>query len=142
MNKLLTTEPPPDAGRAPECGPVLAGQSFRAWLTALILGATWLCCTLAAWWLTAQTSPLVPKYDDWVVIVPVVTGHEAISLTWLWGNLNEHKIPLPRLAYLAALSCSGGDFRAGSFLSVLLLSLVSLGAMLAVRHWRGTSTTR
>ncbi|MBA4191957.1 MAG: hypothetical protein C0467_28590 [Planctomycetaceae bacterium] len=148
MNILLPTETRTGAGdesgRSQSLlasrGKSAIGQSLRSWLTGLILGGTWLCCFLAAWWLTAQTSPLVPKYDDWLVIVPVVTGHETVSPTWLWESLNEHKIPLPRLAYFVAVRCSGGDFRAGSFLSVLLLSLVSLGAMLVARRWRGTSS--
>src|SRR5207248_1941283 len=38
----------------------------------------------------------VPYFDDWR-IVPVLTGHEPITLRWLWSQHNEHRMPIQKL---------------------------------------------
>jgi hypothetical protein len=94
----------------------------------------------ATLWLVSRTSPLVPKFDDWVALVPAVTGNQPVTWSWLWSQLNEHRVPLPRLALLAAFYCSGGDFRSGAFLNVLILGLASLLLMMFARKCRGRSS--
>jgi hypothetical protein len=55
---------------------------------------------------------------------------------WLWEQHNEHRLPVPRLAYFGAYRASG-DFRAGMVLQVLLLSALSLRLTSAVAAIRG-----
>ena len=105
----------------------------------LFLAGTWLYAVGATWWLTAQTSPLVPKFDDWKVMLPALGEPGQITPAWLWSRLHEHRVPLPRLVYLASYNCSGGDFRSAAFVSVLLLGFVALAAMLLARRLRGKS---
>jgi hypothetical protein len=119
---------------------ITQGFSQRRCALFLFLASVWLIAMAATWWLTARTTPFVPKFDDWAVMVPVVSGNEAVSFRWAWGQLNEHRVPVPRLAYYAAFLCSGGDFRSGSFLSVLLLGMVALGAMWMAHRLRGSSS--
>jgi hypothetical protein len=110
------------------------------WMVAPVLLATWGLAVGATIWLAGQTSPYLPKYDDWPTMVPVLTGHRPITARWLWEPLGPHRIPLARLAYLAAFHASGGDFRAGQFLSVCLLGMTALLGMGLARHWRGKSS--
>jgi hypothetical protein len=105
----------------------------------LFLAAVWLTCTVCTLWFAAQSSGDLPKVDDWVEMVPAVSGYQPVTLEWLWTPLNEHRIPLPRLAYLTAYYVSGGDFRSSACLSVLLLSFVASLCMMFARRCRGSA---
>jgi len=54
-----------------------------------------------------------------------------------WGQHNEHRIPLPRLLYVAAVKLAGTDFRAPLALNVVLLAAATAGVLAAVRARRG-----
>src|SRR5262249_20848343 len=72
---------------------------------------------------------------DWDM-VPVRTGRQPLTLDWLWAQHNEHRIPLPKLLYVA-LARGCGDLRAGMVFNVLCLAAVAAGLILAVRPRRG-----
>src|SRR5262249_11804164 len=74
----------------------------------------------------------VPYWDDWDM-VPVRTGRQPLTLDWLWAQHNEHRIPLPKLLYVA-LARGCGDLRAGMVFNVLCLAAVAAGLILAVRR--------
>src|SRR5215470_13424327 len=38
----------------------------------------------------------VPSWDGWDM-VPTLTGEQPITVSWLWSQHNEHRVPLPRL---------------------------------------------
>jgi hypothetical protein len=105
-----------------------------------LLLLVWASCVSAALWLAAQTSPYLPKFDDWPTMTPLLARQEAFSVGWLWAPLNVHRIPIPRLAYLASFYLSGGDFRAAQFLSALLLGLAAAAGMGLARRWRDHSS--
>jgi len=104
----------------------------------LALLATWALVVGTTFWLAGRTSSYLPKFDDWPAMVPVLTGHQPITVQWLWHPHVDHRIVLPRLAYLASFYLTGGDFRAGQFLSVCLLGLTALLGMELARRWRGS----
>jgi len=71
----------------------------------------------------------VPVWDDYN-FVPAIVGEQPVTLGWLWEQSNEHRIPLPKLIFVAACRAAGNDVRAGMGLSVVILSAVA--ALLAV----------
>jgi hypothetical protein len=77
-----------------------------------------------------------PFYDEWE-LVPALTGHQPITLEWLWSQHNEHRILLPRLVYLAVLKIARYNFRAMYSTIAVLLTLGSAGLLLAARRLRG-----
>jgi hypothetical protein len=77
----------------------------------------------------------VPWMDEWEM-VPALTGHQPISLQWLWSQHNEHRIFLPRLIYLALVKLSG-DFRAGAYFNAMVLSASAAVMMWVARELRG-----
>ncbi len=99
----------------------------------------WALCVGAALWLVFLTSPYLPKFDDWPAMAPVVSGNQPVTVAWLWHPHVNHRIVLPRLAYLAAFYATGGDFRAGQFVSVGLMGLAALAGMGLARRLRGKS---
>jgi hypothetical protein len=77
-----------------------------------------------------------PYSDDWDLVVPALDGEHAVELPWLWAQHNEHRLPLPKLALIAADAVTHGDFRGGPVANWLLLVAAALLAWRALR--RGT----
>jgi hypothetical protein len=66
----------------------------------------------------------VPYFDDWL-IVPAMTGHEPVTLEWLWSQHNEHRMPVQKLLLLGLYRISASDFRAGMFYSAAALIVMT-----------------
>ncbi|WP_169978821.1 hypothetical protein [Tautonia rosea] len=98
------------------------GSGLFVWLS-------WVVLTVVALGYVARFGPRVPVWDDYDVI-PVLTGHRALTLDWLWSLHSEHRLVLPRLLLLAGFRLTGNDFRAGMVLNVVLLA--TLAAMAPV----------
>ena len=99
----------------------------------------WLAMSVAALALVATYGSNVPSWDDWD-IVPTATGHQPVTLEWLWSQHNEHRVPVPRLLLLAMLRLLPMDFRTGMYFNALVASSLALGMMLAMRRLRGRSS--
>ena len=81
----------------------------------------------------------VPHWDDWDM-VPVVTGRQPLTLSWLCTPHNEHRIPLPKLLYLVLVRSCGYDLRAGMVFNVCCLASLAAGLILAARRQRGRTS--
>lgn len=58
--------------------------------------------------------PLLKPYpfsDDWSYL-EALSGGGALSLKWLFGLHNDHRIPIQKLLHYLLLKLTGGDFRA------------------------------
>jgi hypothetical protein len=65
-----------------------------------------------------------PTLDDWH-LVPVYTGQQPVTASWLWEQYNEHRLPLPKLLLIIGGILSNHDYRAGMFMSALALSALA-----------------
>ena len=80
----------------------------------------------------------VPLWDEWWGIVPVITGHEPLTLRWLWSLHNDiHSIPLPRVLMLLYHELGSHDFRLGSYINVLFVVGTASALILTARRLRG-----
>jgi hypothetical protein len=77
-----------------------------------------------------------PYFDEWEMI-PVLSGHEPITMDWLWSQHNEHRIVLARLFYLLVERLSGCDFRAGMFVNAIAMSAAAAALIGAASRERG-----
>jgi hypothetical protein len=77
-----------------------------------------------------------PNGDEWVM-APVLTGEQPLTLDWLWAQVNEHRVPLPKLVLLASYRVTGYDFRAAMFFNVFGLGALAAALVLAARTLRG-----
>lgn len=102
--------------------------------TRLALFAVWGVLTAAALLFVFSFGTNVPYADEWE-FVPSLTGHERIG-PWLWQQHNEHRLPLPRLAYMALFRLTH-DFRSGMILQVAALSALALGLVRLAERLRG-----
>lgn len=78
----------------------------------------------------------VPLAEDWYM-VPAYTGHEPDFFSWLLSQNNEHRVPVPRLVYLAILFLTGGKFAAVGWFNLALQSATAAGLIIALRRLRG-----
>ena len=79
----------------------------------------------------ALTNPFVDEWD----FVHALYGEEP-ALPWLWALHNEHRFPLPRVLYLLVFWLTH-DLRAGCYVSLFGVSLLSLGLIRLSRNVRG-----
>lgn len=103
----------------------------------LIVWLTLLGATLGALLLAVRNGPVAPYWPDEWMYVPVVTGREPLTLSWLFAFHNEHRIPLPKLAWVAVERLSGFDGRWGSALNALILAGAAVLLVLGLRRLRG-----
>jgi hypothetical protein len=78
----------------------------------------------------------VPYIDDWA-IVPYVAGEAQVTVSYLWEQHNEHRIPVPKLLLLTLFKLTGGDFRAGMYFNVIVLAALAFFLLRLVHRLRG-----
>lgn len=78
-----------------------------------------------------------PFWDEWAW-VPAQTG-EVPFLPWLWEQHNEHRLPLPKLLFVALCRLTGWDYRAGMYVNVVALGGLAAGFLLVARRLRGAT---
>ncbi len=123
-------------------GAILSSSSAPAGsdrITSGIVWGVWLALTASLVWGMARWSSPIPLAEDWLMVAPL-TGHEPDLAQWLWAQVNEHRVPVPRGVLLGLLRATHGDFRAGGFFSIAVLAAMAATAILTVRGWRGGRT--
>lgn len=101
--------------------------------------AVWIAATACIGTLIVALGSNVPYWDDWEY-VPALTGHQPLTPAFLWGLHNEHRLPLPRLLYIASFHLGGGDFRAIMLVSAALLSAAAALLVRAAAQARGSAS--
>jgi hypothetical protein len=78
----------------------------------------------------------VPIWDDYN-FVPAVLGEQPVTLSWLWQQCNEHRIPLPKLILVGACRAAGNDVRAGMAGSLAILAALAAAFVVLVGRLPG-----
>jgi hypothetical protein len=81
-------------------------------------------------------SGYVPYSDAWY-LVPYVTGEKPVTFSYLWEQHGDHRIPLPKLLYVALFKLTGNSYYVGGFVHVFLLSGVAFGMIWCAKRLRG-----
>jgi len=119
---------------------VTAGKgSSAAWRVSALVWVVWATMLLVVLACIAKYGPDIPRAEDWL-LVPPLTGNEPSLIKWLWEQNSEHRLPLPRLAYLGLLKLTGGDFRSGMVFDTLLMAALAGAMILVARRLRGRSS--
>ncbi len=99
--------------------------------------ATWAFMTASACLFVARHGYNLPRLDEWE-FVTVVCGNEG-GAKWVFARHNEHRFPLARAVFLGLHAATGQNFRAGMWLTVVLLSVSAAAIGLTARRIRGRS---
>jgi hypothetical protein len=70
-------------------------------------------------------------------MVPTMTGHQPVTLKWLWSQHNEHRVPVPRIIGLALYWLFGNDFRVGMYFNVITVGSLAFAMILLTKRLRG-----
>ena len=103
---------------------------------ALFVWGVWGGMVAIALWHFAYFTRNMPWAEDWL-LVAAMTGREADLGSWLWSQNNEHRLPVPRLAMLALLKVTGGNFRSGAIFNIAMVALLAAGMIEVARRVRG-----
>ena len=97
----------------------VAAQHFvRSDARVVLVG--WAALSISAFALVLRYGQNIPAWEEWYYL-PVFFG-DSPRVPWLFERLHEHRYILGRAVFLVGFDLSGGDFRAGMFLSAGLLS--------------------
>jgi hypothetical protein len=100
-----------------------------------VLGA-WLLLTAAALGFVNFYGNRTPRWEDWF-LVPAVTGAQPVDLSWLWEDVQGHRVPILKLVLIACYSLFSFNSKPILYLNVVLFSALSLGLLWAIRKARG-----
>lgn len=95
----------------------------------------WAALSISAFALVLRYGQNIPAWEEWYYL-PVFFG-DSPRVPWLFERLHEHRYILGRAVFLVGFDLSGGDFRAGMFLSAGLLSAAGWVLARAAAEARG-----
>ncbi len=105
-------------------------------LAPFFVWGVWALMLLAALTFVWSYGSNVPSWDDWDM-VPTFTGHQPVTLSWLWSQHNEHRVPLPRIISLGLYRFIAHDFRVGMYFNVLVMGILACSMIFAAKRLRG-----
>ncbi|MGD9644468.1 MAG: hypothetical protein AB7U73_02080 [Pirellulales bacterium] len=120
----------------PRVGPESLGS---VWTSGWLVFVGWALLTAAALWHVAHYALPMPFADQWP-LVDLATGRIEPSLGWLFSLHNEHRMPVPKLAYLVVGSLTGYDYARMALMNTAVLSAVAAVCLLTMRRLRGGSS--
>ena len=100
-----------------------------------VLGV-WLVLTVTAIGFVTLYGNRTPRWEDWF-LVPAMTGDQKVDFSWLWVDVQGHRVPILKLVLVAFYSVFGFNSKPILYLNVLLFSALSLGLLWAIRQARG-----
>lgn len=102
----------------------------------------WLVWAVASVWIAAfvvRHGYNLPANDEWAFVrISYAPGSER--LVWLGERHMEHRFPFARTVFLGLLEVTGHDFRAGMWLTTILLSCSAASLILAASRLRGRTS--
>lgn len=98
------------------------------------VGLAYLAAIIVLFVFVFKNASPIPIHDE-LCNIPFLVDHPPLAD--YWRQHNEHRIPLPRLLYVAAFWLFGGDFRGPQYFNALMLTAATGVVMLALRRSRG-----
>ncbi|MGO9596802.1 MAG: hypothetical protein ACLP7Q_02145 [Isosphaeraceae bacterium] len=105
-------------------------------LRLLFIWAVWTVGTLSLFLHVGHYARNLPYWDDWEM-VPVITGHEPVTLKWAWALHSEHHMPVPKLILAGLIRWVAPDFRTGMYLNAGLVSSAAAMMIVLAHRLRG-----
>ncbi len=99
-----------------------------------VLG-TWLFLTVIAFGFVTLYGNRTPRWEDWL-FVPFVTGAQRVNLSWLWEDIQGHRVPILKLILCACYTLFGFNSKPILYLNLLLFSALALGLIWAIHKVR------
>jgi hypothetical protein len=111
----------------------------RAYAVPIVVWSVWAAMTAAAFLFIRHYARNIPYHDDFAFVAPM-TGHQPLTLSWLWQQHNEHRPAVSRLIMAVMYRLLPGDFRLAMYLNAALLSSAAAGMLYLARRLRGSTS--
>lgn len=104
-------------------------------LRAVFVWAVWAGMTGLAWWFIAHFGSRIPVIDDYFTVDLRLTAVPA----WhdLWAQLNEHRVPLPKLVSWASAKVFGVGMKSQMLVDLGIVAALAAGLLVMARRIRG-----
>jgi hypothetical protein len=102
----------------------------------ILVWAVWVTMTAATILFIRHYARNITYMDDFK-LVPMMTGHEPVSLRWLWLQHNEHRPFVSKLITVGLYRFIASDFGLGLYVNAGLLSAAAASMIVLVRRLRG-----
>ena len=104
----------------------------------LFVWGVWLTMLATRLSLTAKyASSSIPLADEWFLLD---VAPRSFSLSWLWEQWAEHRVPVAKAIWLGALRLTDYDFRFGNFFLILAWAAMAAGMILVSKAIRGRTS--
>jgi hypothetical protein len=143
--KNLVPQPEPEqkSGRSVSPSPAGAADPRRtpgpAWGAPALVWSVWALMVLGGLVYVFRYASQVPYMDDWNW-VPILTGEQPVTATWLWEQVDDHRAPLSKLLILAVYKVAGGDIRSGMVANVLSFGALAFAMIWVAKRLRGRTS--
>jgi hypothetical protein len=121
---------------------IVMQPAWRAWLWAngprVFVLVVWLFMSVVAARHIMRYGRNIPIGDDYTLI-PYWTGEKPVTLSYLWEQHNEHRVPFYKIILVSLGRLTKADVRAGMWLNFTLLSATALIGTLQLGRIRGQS---
>jgi hypothetical protein len=82
----------------------------------------------------------IPVYDDWILTVPIVTGQQRLTVSWLWEQHVQHRFPFQKLILHSWKKLGVTDLRAQLYFDVCALGILALVMIVVAKRLRGRTS--
>ena len=113
-------------------------STARAATDPVVVWLVWGAATIATILYIRHYGRNIPYFEDFF-FVPVMAGHEPLSLQWAAVQCNEHRPVIPKLI-LGSLLRAVPDFRAGLYLNAGMMSAGAASLIVLAKRLRGRSS--
>jgi hypothetical protein len=103
----------------------------------LFVWGTWALLFLSALAYVWRYSHDIPYEDEWALFVPIITGQQRPTVSWLWQQYWQHRLPLPKLIIHAGQKLGVKDLRVPAFLNVCAVAILALLMIMVAKRLRG-----
>jgi hypothetical protein len=127
-------------------GDPIRGEASRSGMAGLCVWAVLVLLFLAALIFVRKYGRNIPMCDEWSEMVPAMAGEQPITLAWLWqqyafgdnpSEIGEHRLPLPKIVFMALYSAAGNDLRGIMYYHVIASAILAGALILTARSIRG-----
>lgn len=120
----------------PKIDPAYAQPTDRA--AAVFVWGVWATMLVTAFWFARNYGNPVPFIDEWAH-TDVLSGEQDVTAEWAWRPHGEHRIPLPKLAWISVIKWTR-SFKAGVYVNVLLFGIATFVLIRAAQKQCGGLT--
>lgn len=116
-----------------------SSSSVLGWCAPAFVWAVWGLLLLTSLYFIRTYGRNIPNGDDWINLVPYVSGEQPVTFDYLWEQEFEHRYLLPKVILISTIRLTG-DFRAPAVFTAFTNAGLALAMIFAAKSLRGRTS--